>query len=108
MGRPRLTEYLLKLATDTAELDRYRKLMSEAGHEKNKTAVVAYLTEEPTPGLTEEQAEAVAGNKSDRVIKLVLEELKKESSRPENPFYGIGITIVVEANNHVHHLTLLE
>jgi len=108
MGRPRLTEYLLKLATDVAELDRYRKLMAEKGKEKNAVAVVAYLTEQPEPGLTKAQAEAVAGNQSDRVVRLVHEELKAESSRPDNPFYGIGITIVVEANNHVQHLTLME
>jgi hypothetical protein len=103
---PRLTEYLLKLATDAKELARYRKLMCD--REKKKSAVVTYLMKQPRPGLTKAQADAVAGNDSHRVIQLVLAELKAESSRPDNPFYGIGITIVVEANNHIHHLTLLE
>lgn len=95
---PKLTEYLLKLATDIKELEKYRELMATG-----PTQINDYLTQQPWPGLTKEQADAVKGNKTHLVVEAVVEELKQESSRPDAPFYGIGITFVTEAN-HVQHL----
>lgn len=101
---PKLTEYLLKLATDHHELKKYRGMLENP----NMAAELhTYLTSKPYPGLTAKQAEAIQGHDSRRVIEVVLEELAKESSRPENPFYGIAVTFLCEVNNHVqiHHLT---
>ncbi len=101
---PKLTEYLLKLATDHEEHRKYRAMLENP---KMAAELFAYLTRQPHPGLTAKQAEAIQGHDSRRVIEVVLEELAKESSRPENPFYGIGVTFVADVNNHVqiHHLT---
>lgn len=101
---PKLTEFLLKLATDHHELKKYRTMMED---KDAKAKLREYLTGKPYPGLTHKQAEAVEGHSSVAVVEAVLEELTKESSRPGNPFYGIAVTFMCEVNNHVqiHHLT---
>ena len=103
MGRPRLTEYLLKLATDADELDKFRKLRVAKG---GPAKLHAYLTQKPEPGLTEQQAKAVYGHDSDAVVQAVHRELKKHSSRKKgDEFYGIGFTVVTQVNNVLQLLT---
>ena len=97
---PKLTEYLLKLATDHEELQKYRAL-STRGDEGRE--LHDYLTDDRGPRLSAEQSEIIRGHDSRRVVEAVMEELAAESSRPENPFYGISISILCEVNNYVHH-----
>src|SRR5580700_3672583 len=92
---PRLTEYLLKLSTDAAELRRYRTVRDEP---EGVLRLHSYLTEYPGPGLTSEQAEIVQSHDSRRILQAVLEELRCESTQPENPFHGIPVTFCVEVN----------
>lgn len=104
MGRPRLTEYLLKLATDSEELKKYRK--ARDNHDKG-TPAYDYLTSDPGPCLTREHADIILGHESHRVVQAVLDELKTESSRPEDPFHGVALTVVCDVNSRVqtHFLT---
>jgi hypothetical protein len=99
---PKLTEYLLKLATDAEELKKYRTLRSK----QELKELDDYLTEHKEgPGLSLEHAGIIRGHDSRRVVEAVLKELADESSRPENPFYGISISIMCEVNNYVHYPT---
>ena len=98
---PKLTEYLLKLATDAQELHKYRSVREE--YEKGES-VLNYFTTEPHPGLTAEQAKIILSHDSRKVVEAVNHELATESSRPDNPFYGIGITIMCEVNGNIQHL----
>jgi hypothetical protein len=91
---PRLTEYLLKLATDAGELKKYRALRDE-----HREKLFDYLTSHAGAGLTKEQAHAIQSHDSRRVVHAVTEELSKETSRPDNPFYGVAVTILCEVNN---------
>jgi hypothetical protein len=95
MGRPRFTEYLLKLATDADELQKYRAIRD--GHDKS-TDFNSYLTQQPYPGLEPGQVEALKQNDSHKIVEAVVEELAQESANPDNPFWGIGITFTVECN----------
>jgi len=89
---PRLTEYLLKLATDRDELEKYRAIRD--GHDKS-TDFKAYLT---ACGLNEEHVEALRKVDSRSILKHVRQELEDESSNPENPHFGISITFTCECN----------
>jgi hypothetical protein len=101
MAQPRLTEYLLKIATDTNELDKFRKLRATPhGHAE----LISYLTQQPFPGLTKEQADVLDGHDSHAVVTEVLEELNRFSSRSkEYSFYGVPVTIVCEVNSVQQH-----
>lgn len=59
---PRLTEYLLKLATDANELDDYR-----AQRDNGSEALHDYLTASPGPSLSDEQADALASQDASRI-----------------------------------------
>jgi hypothetical protein len=93
---PRLTEYLLKLATDSGELARYKAIKKDP---EAKTKLHEYLTQSPGPGLSAEHVEALHSNDTRRIVEAVHAELADESSRPNNPFYGIAVTIMCEVNN---------
>jgi hypothetical protein len=93
---PKLTEYLLKLSTDSEELKQYQAVREE--HLRGTSAAMDYLTANPGPGLTEEHARIVLGHDSHEVVKAVTAELATESSRPDAPFYGISVTFVAEVN----------
>jgi hypothetical protein len=95
---PRLTEYLLKLSTDVTELEHYRSIREGPKGAKN---LDDYLTRKPMPGLTADQAEAISSHDSRRILRAVIDELARESTRPNNPFYGIAVTILCEVNNHI-------
>jgi DNA gyrase/topoisomerase IV subunit A len=69
MAQPRLTEYLLKLATDASTLERFRKANQSEREALMKAA-----------GLSDVQREAVLSGVSRRITEQVAEELRKESS----------------------------
>lgn len=96
---PRLTEYLLKLATDTAELKKFKAIRD--GHDKSLN-LHTYLTNTAGPGLSSSEAKALGGCDSRAILRAVMEELEKESSHPTNPFFGISITFTAEIN-HIEH-----
>lgn len=93
---PRLTLYLLKLATDTQALDEYRK------HRDGKAArdLHGHLMA-PDPGLTREQADAVASLDSERIQKAVTDELNAESSFADAS-KGFSVRFDFEVN-HIQH-----
>jgi hypothetical protein len=112
MGRPRLSEYLLKLATDADELENY-----EYGP-KNKRAKIqkmpareraAALKRERDAllrraGVTPAQRKRVLTGNSRAIAEAVIEELAKNSSTKE-PLYGTGLAIVVPINGvHLQHV----
>lgn len=103
---PKLTEYLLKLATDSEELKRYQTVRDQ--HLKKtpeeRSAAIDYLTGNPGPGLSEEHAGIVLGHDSHEVVKAVTAELAVESSRPDCAFYGIPITFVAEVNGGIQQI----
>ncbi len=94
MSGPVFIQYLLKLATDAEELQRYRDFKKRSGAEFNN-----YLTSKV--GLTAAQAEALLKNDSRRVLDEVLDELAKNNSRgkSKDPFYGVGVTFMTEYNH---------
>lgn len=96
MGQPRFTEYLLKLATDAAELKRFKAIRD--GHDKS-TSLSDYLTNSTGPGLSSHEAKALEKCDSRAILRAALEELEKESSHPTNPFFGISITFSCEINH---------
>jgi hypothetical protein len=94
---PRLTEYLLKLATDSDELVKYRAIRD--GHDKS-TDFKTYLI---GCGLNEEHVEALRNIDSCSILRHVREELEDESSNPDNPHFGISITFTCELNRITKH-----
>lgn len=70
---PRLTEYLLKLATHTRELDDFRERRDEGPQ-----ALHDYLVASPGPGLSDEQAEALASRDARRIQDAVHAECAAE------------------------------
>lgn len=93
---PRLTLYLLKLATDTQALDDYR-----AHRDGKKTMDLrAHLTA-AEPGLTAEQADAIASLDSARIQKAVDDELRSERSF-EDPDKAFLVQFNFEVN-HIQH-----
>jgi hypothetical protein len=90
---PRLTEYLLKLATDSTALDEFRK------HRDKKAAVdlQTYLID--TTGLTREQAEAIVSGDKRRVQDAVQDELRAESSHDELEAKGLAVTFYCAVNH---------
>lgn len=90
---PRLTEYLLKLATDVKELKKFKKV-----RDKSDKSLTAYLTRQPRPGLSASEARALEKCDSVKILDAVMKELEKASSNPSNPFYGISITFTCEIN----------
>ena len=96
---PKLTEYLLKLATDAAELAAYREA-------KKKRRLISYLTAANGPGLTRAQAKVLnnAHKDTDAVTQSVVVELEKESSRPGQAFYGFAIHFASEINHVQVHI----
>jgi hypothetical protein len=113
MGRPRLTEYLLKLATDAAELEKYEcgpaklrrqlekmtKRQREAALRREREALLRRA------GVTPEQRRRVLTGNSRIIMETVIQELAKNSST-KDPMYGTGLTLVVPINNlrHKPHL----
>lgn len=95
---PRLTEYLLKLATDTRALDEYRS----HGHKEAAIDLKSYLTQQPGPGLTPEQAEALASRDPERIRRAVKDELTAECSHPNLMAEGLSFSVIAE----VHHIQL--
>ncbi|HZV77805.1 MAG TPA: hypothetical protein VFF63_08625 [Candidatus Babeliales bacterium] len=98
---PVLTEYLLKLSTDADELKNFRAA------QKGKT-VVDYLAQQ---GLDSEQADAIESNDPHKIVKAVLEELRRLSALhkvdpKEKPLFGTPVTIVAPLGNfqqdHLH------
>lgn len=90
MGKPVLAEYLLRLATDKAELDKFRSFKDEAGRR-------AYLTKEI--GLSSEQAEAVSSDDSHKIVQAVVKELHEHRST-EKSFYGTPLAIVTPLGSY--------
>jgi hypothetical protein len=92
---PKLTTYLLLLSTDANELANYRTA-------KKAGTLVSYLTDPGGPArLTTSQAQALdnASNDTKTVSQNVIAELKAESSRPTQPFYGLAIHFACEVNH---------
>jgi hypothetical protein len=104
MGRPRLTEYLLRLATDADELQRYRDVRD--AHDRG-TPGYEYFTNDDGPCLSREHVDIILGRESHKVVQAVLDELRTESSRPDESFHGIPVTFIVDVNSRVqtHFLT---
>lgn len=94
---PRLTEYLLKLATDGDELRKYRAIRDG---QDTSTDFKAYLTER---GLDEQHVEALRNVDSRSILEHVRQELEDESSNPDNPHFGISVTFTVECNRVTTH-----
>ena len=95
---PRLTEYLLKLATDAEELEQFRT----HGHQEAETDLRSFLMQQPKPGLTAQQADAIASRDGERIRQAVQEELIAEQSDPEVRETGLSVAIYCP----MHHITL--
>jgi hypothetical protein len=111
MGRPRLTEYLLKLATDAAELENYeygpksRRLELENMPKRKREAALKIERDArlKRAGVTLAQRRRVLTGNSRQITAAVIEELAKNSSTAE-AFYGTGLAIVVPINGaHLTH-----
>jgi hypothetical protein len=105
MGRPRLTEYLLKLATNAAELEKYdcgpKKLQVKLKKMTPREREIALNRERDAllkrAGVTPEQRRCVLSGDSRAITEAVIAELAKNSST-EDPFYGTGLAVVVPIN----------
>jgi hypothetical protein len=121
MGRPRLTEYLLKLATDAEELELYEfgperlrlklatmtKRQRDAALKKNRDGLLRRA------GITPEQRKRVLTGNSRAITETVVKELIENAST-QDPFYGTGLAVVTPigrahlqvAHAHMHHAHL--
>lgn len=85
MAHPRLTEFLLKLATDPAALEKYR-----CANERERNELLE------AAGLTPEQRKAVLGGNSRQITEQVTEELKRERSATHTGHDIIHLQISVQ------------
>ncbi len=113
MGRPRLAEYLLKLATDAEELENYEhgpKRMRAKLEKMPKRERDAALRRErdallKRAGVTPAQRKRVLTGKSRAIAEAVIAELAKHSST-KDPLYGTALTMVAPINGvHLQHVT---
>jgi hypothetical protein len=112
MARPRLTEYLLKLATDAAELEKYecgpKTLRAKLEKMPARERATALKRERDAllkrAGVTPEQRRRVLTGNSRAITEAVMAELAKNSSTKE-AFYGTGLAIVIPiAGAHLQHV----
>jgi hypothetical protein len=88
MAQPRLTEYLIKLATDADALERHRR-----GNKREREVLME------AAGLTVEQQAAVLSADSRRITEEVIEELKRESpGRPGGNVIHIQVGVPLPPN----------
>lgn len=88
---PRLTEYLLKLATDAAALDEFRK-------HRNGKDLPSYLVKTPGPGLSREQAEVLESGDHRRLQDAVQDELRAEGLHTERDEQPLAVTFSCAVN----------
>lgn len=91
MGQPRLTEFLLKLSTDRATLDKFKKASLRERRDLLADA-----------GLSPEQQEAILSNNSRTLIDAVMSELAREASM-EDPYKNGVLPIVLPCYLELHH-----
>jgi hypothetical protein len=111
MARPRLTEYLLKLATDAAELEKYeygpKKLRRELEKLPKRQREAALRRERDAllrrAGVTPEQRRRVLAGNSRVITETVIQELTKNASTSE-PMYGTGLMLVIPIGQHLQTL----
>jgi hypothetical protein len=115
MARPRLTEYLLKLATDAAELEKYTlgpKNMRDklkAMRDREREATLKRLRDGllKSAGVNPELRKLVVTGKPHDIAEAVMQELAKNSST-KNPFYGTGLAVVIPINGpHITQIMLV-
>ncbi|HYL28009.1 MAG TPA: hypothetical protein VEW74_09260 [Candidatus Nitrosotalea sp.] len=112
MGRPKLTEYLLKLATDADELEKYEygpKKLRPKLEKLSKRQRDAELRRERDAllrraGVTPEQRRRVLTGNSRIITETVIQELARYAST-NDPMYGTGLAIVVPIGQHLQTLT---
>jgi hypothetical protein len=86
MAKPHLTEFLLKLATDDAFIEKYR-----AGSKDQRTALME------AAGLSAAQREAVLSANTRRITDAVKEELKREGAVADhNDHPIIEVSLIVQ------------
>ncbi|MGC1380343.1 MAG: hypothetical protein WA814_04895 [Candidatus Baltobacteraceae bacterium] len=94
MGRPALTEYLLKLATDGDEYNGFVGGDTPGKIERMEKA-----------GLNGDQCDAVLSGDAKLILAEVMEELECESSSKEK-FSGNTLAIILPMDHIQHHLLL--
>jgi hypothetical protein len=94
VAKPKLTEFLLKLATDLEVLKEF-----DSSDESRRRVMDA-------AGLTEKQKATLATRDSTKIVEEVIAELRECASTGQ-PFLGTGIMIVVPIVRHIlEHISL--
>jgi len=92
MAHPSLVQYLLKLATDADELERY----NAAGEDERRALLEA-------AGLTAEQCDAMISADSERITEEVTVEVKRKPHAHRGMHYTIQVQLDLHPCKKKHH-----